>query len=219
MGNLLSGHGKSKKQQITDADRAVLSLKTQRKKLSSERQRVEGLADKDLQTARELVALKKQDRALLALKRKKLREHQLADIDKCLLNVEAVLLDIQAANRTGRLIDTLKQGNNALKALQSQLSVEEVEQLLEDSADAKAHEERIRELLGDTLQPEEEDAALSELEALESTILQEEAEAMPKVPQVVTADEEIGELPEVPTTAVAAQKQAANPEPVAQLAS
>ena len=51
-------------------------------------QQVEDLIAKELALARELIAAKRRERALLALKRKKLREGQLEQIDAYLLNVE-----------------------------------------------------------------------------------------------------------------------------------
>jgi cell division protein FtsL len=49
---------------------------------------VEDLIAKELAIARELIAAKRRERALLALKKKKLREGQLEQIDAYLLNVE-----------------------------------------------------------------------------------------------------------------------------------
>ncbi len=49
---------------------------------------LEDLIARELAIARELLAAKKRERALLALKKKRLREGQLERIDKYLLNVE-----------------------------------------------------------------------------------------------------------------------------------
>jgi len=51
---------------------------------------VEGLIAREIEIAKELVAAKKRERALLALRKKKLREGQLEQIDAYLLNVEQV---------------------------------------------------------------------------------------------------------------------------------
>ncbi len=47
---------------------------------------------REIALAKELIAAKKRERALLALKKKKLREGQLEKIDAYLLNVEQVIL-------------------------------------------------------------------------------------------------------------------------------
>ena len=51
---------------------------------------VEGLIAREIEVAKELIAAKKRERALLALRRKQLREGQLEKIDAYLLNVEQV---------------------------------------------------------------------------------------------------------------------------------
>ena len=54
------------------------------------RLQVEGLIAREIELARELLAAKRRERALLALRKKKLREGQLEQIDAYLLNVEQV---------------------------------------------------------------------------------------------------------------------------------
>ena len=49
---------------------------------------MEGLIAREIAVAKELIAAKKRERALLALKKKRLREGQLEKIDAYLLNVE-----------------------------------------------------------------------------------------------------------------------------------
>ena len=53
---------------------------------------IEGLIAREIAVAKELIAAKKRDRALLALRKKRLREGQLEQIDAYLLNVEQVHL-------------------------------------------------------------------------------------------------------------------------------
>ncbi len=51
---------------------------------------MEGLIAREIELAKELLAAKKRERALLALRKKRLREGQLEQIDAYLLNVEQV---------------------------------------------------------------------------------------------------------------------------------
>lgn len=52
---------------------------------------LEDLITRGLQTARQLIAQKKQSQALIALKKKKLQEGRADNIDKWLLNVEELV--------------------------------------------------------------------------------------------------------------------------------
>jgi hypothetical protein len=61
---------------------------------------VEGLVDRELQLARQLLSQKKRERALLALKLKKLHEQRLDQIDAWLLNVEG-LVGVNRSLRVG----------------------------------------------------------------------------------------------------------------------
>jgi hypothetical protein len=67
--------------------------------------------------------------------------------------------------------------------------VEDVEKLMEDSAEAAAQQQRMHEALAETLTPEQNAAAARELAALEATAEGEEAAALdlPSVPQTTAA--------------------------------
>jgi len=172
------------KKDVTDADKAVLSLKTQRRKLSAERTRLEGLIAKGVAEAREQIRAQRRERALLSLRKNKVYEHSLDGIDAYLLNVEQILANIESAQRNNRLFSALKEGNLALADLQKQVSLEEVEELNEQSAEAREHQERLRDLLAQSLSAEDDADALEELEKIQAE--QEEA-ALPKVPSTEVA--------------------------------
>ncbi|KAK9833403.1 hypothetical protein WJX81_002322 [Elliptochloris bilobata] len=186
MGNLFAKH-KVPRRAITDTDKAVLQLKTQRRQLTAQKTRVEGLIAREIAVAKELIVAKKHERALLALRKKRLREGQLELIDAYLLNVEQVLANIEAAQRQNRLYDALKQGTVALQALQKEVSLEDVEALREDTAAAGEAERHVRELLAESLSAEDDAAALQELAALEDAEEAAEAARLPAVPARPTA--------------------------------
>ena len=77
--------------EITEVDRAVLSLKTQRRRLEDHRTRVTTQIERETLVARQLVASGHKDRAMLALKKKRLQETTLGKLDAFLLNVESMV--------------------------------------------------------------------------------------------------------------------------------
>lgn len=69
---------------------------------------MEGLIAREIAVAKELIAARKSERALLALRKKRLREGQLEQIDAYLLNVEQVLLDPKTCQLMRREASSLR---------------------------------------------------------------------------------------------------------------
>eukprot|EP00897_Mesotaenium_endlicherianum_P010400 jgi/Mesen1/9389/ME000613S08756 len=181
MGQLFSSH---KKKQITEVDKAILTLKTQRRKLAEYQKKVEAVIERETEAIRELIKEKKKDRAILTLKKKRLQEDLLKKADVWVMNVEQQLSDIEIASRQVEVFESLKSGHAAVKSLQNQISLEDVEKLLDDSEEAKAYQDEMSVLLGEQLSAEDEAAVLAEFDSLEDELREEEEAAMPAVPAV-----------------------------------
>ena len=65
---------------------------------------LEARIDQNVAVAKELLAAKKRDRALVALKKKKLNENQVKTIQAWLLNVEDMVREPGAAGWQGMLV-------------------------------------------------------------------------------------------------------------------
>ncbi|KAK4760995.1 hypothetical protein SAY87_005888 [Trapa incisa] len=190
-----------KKPKITDVDKAILSLKTQRRKLGQYQQQLGAVIEAETQAARDLIREKRKDRALLALKKKKAQEELLKQVDTWLINVEQQLADIELTSKQKAVFESLKAGTNAIKAIQSEINLDDVQKLMDDTEEAKAYQDEINAILGEKLSAEDEAEIEEEFEKLETQITVQD---MPNVPAAPPAREEELNLPEVPKAPIVA---------------
>ncbi|CAA0839331.1 Vacuolar protein sorting-associated protein 20 homolog 2 [Striga hermonthica] len=173
-----------KKPKITEVDRAILSLKTQRLNLKL---RLMGFV--------EFLNFDPFSMALLALKKKKVQEDLLKQVDGWLINVEQQLADVELASKQKAVFESLKAGNNAVKAIQSEINLDDVQKLMDDTAEAKAYQDEINAILGEQLSAEDEEEVLAEFENLEAQISLQD---LPKVPDSALPIEEADEKLDLP---------------------
>jgi len=82
----------------------------------------------------------------------------------------------------------LKQGNDVLKQIHKEMSIESVEKLMEETAEAREYQQEIGEILSNRLTLDEEDAVQAELAELQADALGEREAPQPSA-----------ELPSPPT--------------------
>eukprot|EP00887_Chlorella_sp_A99_P001573 scaffold8.g1573.t1 len=183
---------------VTDVDRSLLALRTQRRKLEQMRSRLHTSIGDQVVAARQQVLTGQRSAALFTLKKKRLQEQQLERLDGWLLNVEEMLGNVESTIQQGNMMAALQQGNAALKQLQREVCLEDVERLMEETANAADHQARIQQLLGESWTGRDETAAEAELEELEEAAAAAELAQLPTPPPVSVR-------PELPGTAAAGE--------------
>ncbi|KAJ1930489.1 Vacuolar protein sorting-associated protein 20 [Tieghemiomyces parasiticus] len=181
--------GGGSKNKITPQDRAILDLKVQRDKLKQYQKRLSVVLDRETEIARACLLRNDKPRALLALRKKKYQEKLLQQTDEQLNNLEQLTQSIEFALVEREVFRGLTQGNQVLKELHKEMSLENVERLMDETADALAYQREIDEMLGTKISDEDEAELERELATLQA---QEEMQTIPDMPQVPTRP-----LPEV----------------------
>ncbi|KAI1717853.1 snf7 domain-containing protein [Ditylenchus destructor] len=152
MGGLFSKkHGNSPKYEATEQDKAILALKVQRDNMKQAFKRYENNIVKEKNMARNLLNDGRKDRALVVLKRKKYQEQLMDRILLQLDQIERMVHEIEAAQLNKEVYEKLRQGNQALKTLSEEFSIDEVEKLMEETREAAELQEELSSILSTKL--------------------------------------------------------------------
>ena len=152
---------------VTEVDRQVLGLKTQRRKLDGYAARVATQIARETANAKALAKSGEKARCLHALRRRELHERNATRIDEWATSVETLLSSIEQAQATAVVLERLKDGNEALRRAQAGYGVDDVHETLREMEAGAERQAEIDAMLAEQLDADAEDAALAELEALE----------------------------------------------------
>ena len=86
--------------------------------------------------AKELIALRLKDRALLVLKLKKFKQKELDGIDSKLLSVQSQINDIEWASINVSILNAIESGTKELNRIHEERTLEDVETLMNDTNEA-----------------------------------------------------------------------------------
>ena len=168
-------------------------LVKQKRKLASDCERLTG-------DAKALLREGKKDRAALLIKVRHQRERDLSQLEGQIANMESLVNDLQRAETQGKVFESLKQGNEALRNLQSLMPLDQVQKLMDENAENLAQSDELNDLLAGMSTADEADA-LVQLEALERELAPPAAAKvdLPSVPKHV---------PQLPVEPVKAERKA-----------
>jgi charged multivesicular body protein 6 len=140
---------------ITSQDRAIFQLKQQRDKLKQYQKKLLVISEKQHDLARQAVIENKPDKAKFYLK---LKKQQQSTIEKTYLqldNLESLIGTIEFKLIEKDVVYGLQQGNDALKRLNLEISVEKVDKLLDDIEDETIKVNEVSDMLGSLTNSEE----------------------------------------------------------------
>lgn len=202
-GNLFGGSGGAKSK---DAPKnAILGLRSTLEMLSKRERHLQNQMDEQDVIARKNVNSNK-GVAKAALRRKKNYEHQLEQTSAQMLTVEREISSIETANINKETLDAMKNAQAAMKRIHGNLTLDTVDQTMEDLREQHAIGDEIAEALtqGNIGQGVDEDELDDELAELQ----QEELDNKMLKTGTVPVHDQIQRLPNVGTGELKGKQQA-----------
>ncbi|XP_052769137.1 charged multivesicular body protein 6-like [Mya arenaria] len=190
MGNLFGKKDQKKPaSRVTEQDKAVLELKSQRDKLKQLQKKISLQIEKDRESARQFLKNGKKEKAKLLLRKKKFGETQIEKMDGQLENLDRMVHDLEFAQIEAEVVKGLQRGNESLKQLNKMFSIETVEKIMDETREAAEYQEEIEALLSGGLSQQDEDDVLSELDdIIKSSLPDVEREGEPELPDVPSGE-------------------------------
>ena len=122
--------------QVTDKDRAVLDLKNARDRLQRVRHKVEGDAHRLRVAAANHLRKGDKKKAGLCMKLRKGKMKRLEGVEGQLLNIYELTQSIEFQSEQVGIFNALREGKDALKRLNEEMTAESVIQLMDEISDS-----------------------------------------------------------------------------------
>ncbi|VDP26868.1 unnamed protein product [Heligmosomoides polygyrus] len=146
--------------EITEQDNAILQLKVQRDKIKQFIRRKEKCMERERELARQLIKDGRKEyaqfhflqlwsksvmlsfsRALLLLKKKRYQENVIERTLKQLDNIDRMVHDLEFADIQQRVVEGLRQGNDALKKMNAIFDIDEIEKIMGETKEAAEYQD------------------------------------------------------------------------------
>lgn len=133
---------------ITLQDKAIFQLKQQRDKLKQYQQKLSIIIERQNNLAREAIAKKDAARAKVYLRSKKQQQTTITKTYDQLDNLETLIGTIEFKLIEKDVMYGLAQGNEVLKTLNSEMSVDKIDKVLDDLEDERLKVDEVLDMLG-----------------------------------------------------------------------
>ncbi|GBL52300.1 hypothetical protein CJI97_004434 [Candidozyma auris] len=179
---------------ITAQDKAIFQLKRQRDNLKQYQRKLNVIIDKQHALAKQAIQEGKTDKAKLYLRSRKQQESLVNKTYEQLGNLENLIGTIEFKLIEKDVVYGLTQGNEVLKKLNSEMSVDKIDKVIDDLEEEKLKVDEVSDLLGmGSLSNSEEHEVDEEMAALERELAPE------KAPKEAQKEEHKISLPDAPT--------------------
>ena len=190
------GNSSQKDDRINEHDKAVLDLKNARDSLKQVQKKLQVSMARETEVARQLLRQGNKAAAVTCIKKKKLQQSLYDKTHGQLDNVQSMLASIETAQLNAQVFESIKAGKDALKALNSVMSVEDIETLLDENAEqmavAKEIDDAVMQHMGGLSAQDEADIEAEYAELLELEDLQKMT--LPDAPTVVHTPVEVARV-------------------------
>uniref|UniRef100_A0A915PJJ7 Charged multivesicular body protein 6 n=1 Tax=Setaria digitata TaxID=48799 RepID=A0A915PJJ7_9BILA len=135
---------------------------------------------REKELAKRLIQASKKDRALLILKRKRYQESVAERMLRQLDKIERMVNDLEFAVIEQKVVEELRQGNEALKRMNQMFSIGDIEKIMDETKEAAEFQEEISNMLNGKLNEDD----LEEVENEFAKLVEEEEEGRLHLPEV-----------------------------------
>ena len=164
----MSGKNKNtSSSRINKDDKAIAEVKLTKDKVRNYLKKLERSIGICKDAVKECIRNKQKDKAMLALRKQKYLEKNLETGRDELLNLENLVLNIENAQMQKNVYEAMKQGNDFLKNMNQQLTIDDVEKLMEETAEAIEYQQQVGEILAQQGIREDDSDLLKQLEQLD----------------------------------------------------
>ena len=182
---------RSKTMEINQEERALLDCKICRDKIKKYIKKLEKNAALKRVKAKEALQNKNKDRAKLYLRQSKMYSEQIKTADGQLEMIENQISQIENAQSQRDALSVLKQGNEVLKKLQSEVNVEKFQEISDDLDELKEQQNELTEFFKNRGIEEDDEELDNELDKLLSSVQKEQGKVELPSANKESLDEEV----------------------------